>query len=56
MFSSIDMTQLTPEKTPVFQKLKSTSYHDTLIGWILYFFLGYCMLIKIISGLVKPGV
>ena len=56
MFSSIEMTQLTPEKNPVFQKLKSTSKHDTLIGLILNFFLGYRMCIKIISGSVKPGV
>ena len=28
--------------------------HDTLIGWILYFFLGYRMRIKLISSLVKP--
>ena len=47
MFSSIDMTQLTPEKKTVFKPL---------IGRILYFFLGYRMRIKVISGLVKPGV
>ena len=51
MFSSIDMTQLTPEKTG-FSKVKEyifTSYAD----WLnLCVFLGYRMRIKIISGLV----
>ena len=55
MFSSIDMTQLTPEKKQVFQKLHRI--HLNMIRWLVEFytsFLDIDMRIKIISGLVNP--
>ena len=56
MFSSIDMTPLTPEIKTSFSKGKEYILTSHLIGSVLNFFLGYPMHIKIISGLVKPGV
>ena len=56
MFSSIDMTPSTPEIKTSFSKGKEYILTSHLIGSVLNFFLGYPMHIKIISGLVKPGV
>ena len=58
MFSLIDMTQLTPEKNGFLRVHLNIIHYWLVETWNLIgnYFLGYRMRIKVISGLVKPGV
>ena len=56
MFSLINITPSTPDIKTGFSKVK-----ENILTWHAYwlnlnYFLGYRMRIKLISGLVKPGV